>query len=103
MSQTIAESIFERGIQQGIEQGIDRGIERGIEQGKRDLLLQMLQAKFGQVPNDLKDWINAIHEPAVFDSLAALVVRAEALDQVERYRKQGPARGTRRSCASSNA
>ncbi len=45
---------FQRGIEQGIEKGIERGIEKGIEQGRLEgsveLLLGLLVARFGELP-----------------------------------------------------
>ena len=53
---------IEKGIEQGIEKGIEQGIEQGIERGLRsirDLLLQTVEIRFGQVPDPLRASINA--------------------------------------------
>ena len=44
--------------QEGIELGFEKGIQRGL-QSIRDLLLQTIQIRFGQVPDPLRASINA--------------------------------------------
>ncbi|MBW4478580.1 MAG: hypothetical protein KME54_17395 [Tolypothrix brevis GSE-NOS-MK-07-07A] len=51
---------IERGIEQGIERGIERGIEQGIEQERRQLLENLLTARFGEVDSQLAAMIPAI-------------------------------------------
>ena len=48
----------QEGIELGFEKGIEKGIERGL-QSIRDLLLQTVQIRFGQVPDPLRASINA--------------------------------------------
>ncbi len=35
--------------EQGIEKGIEKGLEKGLEEGKRDLLMVLLQKRFGRL------------------------------------------------------
>jgi len=42
-------------IEEGIERGIKQGIEQGIIQSKREVLLELMKAKFDSVPQPVKD------------------------------------------------
>lgn len=71
---------IEQGIERGIEEGIEQGIERGIEQGKRNLLLQLLRKKFGEVPEDLKTAIEKVELVSTLDQLALTVLDSQSLE-----------------------
>ena len=49
---------LEQGVKRGIEQGLERGIEQGLEQGlKRGVaqsLVEVYEARFGSMPEDLR-------------------------------------------------
>jgi hypothetical protein len=75
-------TIYEkRGIEQGIERGIERGIEQGIERGKRNLLLQLLQKKFGDLPKDLESAIGRVEAAEQLDQLSLAVLDVPSLDE----------------------
>ena len=48
---TAGERLIEQGRQQGIEQGRQQGIEQGRQQGIQDMLLRLLQQRFGDAVN----------------------------------------------------
>uniref|UniRef100_UPI00102B1FC5 DUF4351 domain-containing protein n=1 Tax=Candidatus Magnetaquicoccus inordinatus TaxID=2496818 RepID=UPI00102B1FC5 len=41
---------MQKGMQQGMQQGIQQGIQQGMQQGKAEILLRLLERRFGQVP-----------------------------------------------------
>jgi len=84
MGQTIAESL------------IEQGLEQGLERGKRELVLHLIQTKFGQVPEDLRAWMDGLHEAAALEKLAEWVLQAETVEQLQAYRAQGQPRKRRR-------
>ena len=52
---TAGERLIQQGEERGILKGIQQGEERGILQGKRDMLLLLLQQRFGsQVSTDVE-------------------------------------------------
>ncbi|RKX75381.1 MAG: hypothetical protein DRP49_04715 [Spirochaetes bacterium] len=67
----------EEGIEQGIEQGIKQGIEQGIEQGelkeKHEILIRLMELKFGLDDNE-REMIRKVQSPGVLDSALDAVV-----------------------------
>ncbi len=57
----------QRGMEQGIEQGIEKGIEKGIERGRRmereQVLLGILEKRFGLLPCTVRERIETAHAP----------------------------------------
>lgn len=52
---TAGERLIQQGEERGILKGIQQGEERGIEKGKREMLLLLLQQRFGsQVSADVE-------------------------------------------------
>ena len=51
---------LERGLRQGIEQGIEQGLEQGLEQGQAEMLLRVLDRRFGPLPVGLVTRIHAL-------------------------------------------
>lgn len=53
-------SVVDKWIEQGMERGIQQGIEQGIQQGTavmaREALLDVLHARFGEVPEPIVRW-----------------------------------------------
>lgn len=75
-------TIYEqRGIAQGIEQGIERGVEQGVELGKRNLLLQLLRKKFGELPGELETQIAKIDSTDCLDQLSLSVLDVMELSE----------------------
>jgi hypothetical protein len=73
---------LERGIQQGIERGIEQGIEQGIVQGKRDMLLKVARARFGEPTPVLAGAIGAARTAAELDALLDRLLKAASPDEV---------------------
>jgi hypothetical protein len=73
---------LEKGIEQGIEKGIEQGIEKGIREGVVSSLREVLEIRFGEVPESLLD---GIEQTKSVDELKALLKRAltaTSIDQV---------------------
>jgi hypothetical protein len=51
---------FEKGLAQGLEQGLEKGREQGLEQGQRNLLLIMLEGRFGPLGVEAKQRFDAL-------------------------------------------
>jgi flagellar biosynthesis/type III secretory pathway protein FliH len=39
-----------KGLQQGRQEGVQKGIEEGVQKGQRAMLLNLLRARFGELP-----------------------------------------------------
>ena len=56
----------EQGIKQGVEQGIERGIKQGVEQGIKQGLIEVYEARFGAMSEDLRAVVeDTDHEPTL--------------------------------------
>jgi len=45
---------LERGIEQGLERGIEQGLEQGLKRGVAQSLVEVYEARFGSMPEDLR-------------------------------------------------
>jgi hypothetical protein len=45
---------LERGLEQGLERGFKQGIQRGLQQGVAHSLVEVYEARFGTMPEDLR-------------------------------------------------
>lgn len=64
-----------------------RGIEKGIEKGKRNMLLQLLRKKFGELPAELETVVAKIDLPEQLDQLSLAVLDTKSLND---FRKLVP-------------
>jgi predicted transposase/invertase (TIGR01784 family) len=55
---TAGQQLIEQGIKQGIEQGIEQGITRGIVRS----LINIYEARFGAMPEDIRAVVEATHD-----------------------------------------
>ena len=77
---------IERGIEQGIEQGIERGIEQGIERGIKQgseratarSLVDVYEARFGAMPEDLRAVVDDTHDEPTLRAWIKLAGTREA-------------------------
>ncbi len=61
------------------------GIQEGLEKGKKETILEFLEARFGTVPNDLVEGIQKIENRTRLKSLVRL---AASCDNMETFRKK---------------
>jgi len=74
-----------------IEQGRQQGIQRGLQQGKQSILLQLLKAKFGFIPESVEEKIKEITSEEELDSLNLRVLAANNLDEMGLNSKENSA------------
>ena len=72
----------------GIEQGIQQDIQRGKTAQARESLQTILEARFGQLPDTLRQQIAVLDD---LDTLEALLKTAATADALEAVQKQLPA------------
>jgi hypothetical protein len=58
------------------------GQQKGEQAGMRTLLLLQLTWKFGELPQDVVDRLNAITDPAVFAEISKQLLTAQSLDEI---------------------
>ncbi len=65
-----------------IERGRQQGIQQGVQQGKQSILLQLLGAKFGQLPESVGEEIRAMTNEQELDQLSLRILTANSLDEM---------------------
>jgi len=61
----------------------DYYVEQGELRGKRKLLLRLLESRFGQLPESVKEKILSLQEDDTLDDLSVGVLNAERLEDLE--------------------
>jgi hypothetical protein len=52
---------LEKGIQKGLLEGLEKGLERGILQNAREAIIDVLDTRFGQVPDSVREQVNTLY------------------------------------------
>lgn len=73
---------FEVGIREGIEEGKEEGKQVGMQEGKRALLLEQLDRRFGPLPEATVKRVRALTSSEELSRLAARVLDAPSLDDL---------------------
>ncbi|MGB2771901.1 MAG: DUF4351 domain-containing protein [Anaerolineae bacterium] len=72
---------LEQGIQQGIQQGAQQGVQQGVQQGQAEMVLRVLNRRFGMISADLTASICGLPSPHL-PILLDVALSAEALPEV---------------------
>jgi len=68
--------------------GIKKGIQQGIQQGEaitlREAVVEVLRARFGELPTSLISAVNAIADPALLKRLLRLAVTSPSPEAFEK-------------------
>ncbi|MGC8791338.1 MAG: Rpn family recombination-promoting nuclease/putative transposase [Desulfurella sp.] len=75
--------IIEKWIQKGREEGIEKGIMDGMILDAQELLLDAIEAKFGNVPKEIKLLIKNTNDREKLRSLHKIAIKAQSLDEVK--------------------
>ncbi len=83
--ETFASRFEKRGIQKGFEKGLQQGLQQGIQHGKRqgeaEVLLRLLERKFGSLPQTLRQRIETADADTLL-SWAERVLTATTIQEV---------------------
>lgn len=71
-------------FQEGLEEGLEEGREEGLEEGRQEVLLHVLQRRFGNLPNHLKERIGQLDAEQTHQ-LLDVALEAQSLLEVERF------------------
>ena len=69
-------------IEEGIQQGLERERQQERQQGKRLLLIRLLAAKFGELPQSVTDQIQGMTTNEELDQLGIHLLTAESLEEM---------------------
>lgn len=62
--------------------GIEKGLMEGERRGRLDLLISLIEAKFGVVPDNLREQLMAIKEPDAIKEVLRKVVSSDSIDKI---------------------
>jgi predicted transposase/invertase (TIGR01784 family) len=74
---------LQEGFQQGIQQGIQKGIQQGLLEDAREMVLDALDARFGECPPHFKEKINSINDRMKLKAMHRLLFKVESLSDFE--------------------
>ncbi len=74
-------SVERIGIKKGIQQGIQQGMQQGMLEEARDMLLELLQERFGVLSSSTVTQIKAIGQREVLKALFKQALRVQSMDQ----------------------
>ncbi len=79
---------LEQGREQGLEQGREQGLEQGLIQGKRDMLLRLVESKYGlQVREEFTETLQQCTKPEALDRFADWILECDTVgDLYQRIR-----------------
>ena len=75
------ETGMERGIERGMARGMERGIERGRNQGHRELVIAVLEGRFGPLSEEALSKIEQLSDLRILQ-LARDICKAQSLAEL---------------------
>jgi flagellar biosynthesis/type III secretory pathway protein FliH len=72
---------LEKGLVEGLEKGLVEGRQEGIVQTAREAILDVLDTRFGQVPDSVRERVNAIGSEPTLKNLLRQAARASSLEE----------------------
>jgi flagellar biosynthesis/type III secretory pathway protein FliH len=72
---------IQKGRQEGLERGLLEGLEKGIVQTAREAILDVLDSRFGEVPDSVRERINVLCSEPTLKDLLRRAARASSLDE----------------------
>lgn len=73
---------LEEGLKEGRQEGLKEGRKTGRQEGMRDLLLQMIERRFGPLSAEQRHRVEAITSPARLKRLADKILTASSLEEM---------------------
>ena len=70
---------LEKGIQKGLLEGRQEGLEKGIVQTAREAILDVLDSRFGEVPDSVRERINTLDDDRALRDLLRRAARVPSL------------------------
>ncbi len=72
---------LEKGIQKGLLEGRQEGRQEGLVQNAREAILDVLDTRFGEVPDAVRERVNALCSEPTLKDLLRRAARASSLDE----------------------
>ncbi|MBF0552096.1 MAG: hypothetical protein HQK60_16370 [Deltaproteobacteria bacterium] len=72
---------MQKGTQQGMQKGMQKGIQQGILQKAREDILEILEARFGRVPQEVTDFTNELTDLSRLNILLKQAALVSSIDE----------------------
>ena len=72
---------LEKGLVEGRQEGLVEGLEKGIVQNAREAILDVLDTRFGEVPDAVREQVNTLCSEPTLKELLRRAARASSLDE----------------------
>ena len=66
-----------------LKEGLEKGLEKGILQNAREAILDVLDTRFGEVPDAVREQVNAIGSEPTLKNLLRQAARASSLEEFQ--------------------
>ena len=75
-------TLFEElALKEGLEKGLEKGIQKGLLQNAREAIIDVLDTRFGEVPDSVREQVNALCSEPTLKELLRRAARASSLDE----------------------
>ena len=75
------ELALKEGLEKGLLEGRQEGLEKGILQTGREAILDVLDTRFGEVPDAVREQVNALCSEPTLKDLLRRAARVPSLDE----------------------
>jgi hypothetical protein len=75
---------IQEGIQQGLQQGLQKGKIEGVIEGKQESLIKILEIRFGEIEESLRERIKSIREVEKLNNLLVSVIKVKDLQEFKK-------------------
>ena len=75
------ELALKEGLEKGIQKGIQKGLEKGILQNAREAIIDVLDTRFGEVPDAVRERIYTLDDDRTLKDLLRRAARVPSLDE----------------------
>ena len=76
---------LEKGLEKGLQKGLVEGLEKGIVQNAREAILDVIDTRFGQVPDSVRERINAIGSERKLKDLHRRAILTPSLEEFQAH------------------
>jgi predicted transposase YdaD len=73
----------QEGLLEGRQEGLVEGLEKGLIQNAREAILDVLDTRFGEVPDSVRERINALCSEPTLKNLLRRAVRTPSLEEFQ--------------------
>ncbi|MEI8133209.1 MAG: hypothetical protein WCG34_12320 [Leptolinea sp.] len=70
----------QQGLQQGLQEGLQQGLQQGILQTRREVVLDVLNDRFGSAPQEIVDKLQAIEDPIRLKTLHHKAIQIPSIE-----------------------